>query len=125
MQQKTIGKKIIQSLLFVPILFAFLFPVNAQSQANIPVPVSTDSLREANPGLDKPDKNGIYQIIEKMPQFPGGEKALLDYISKHLKYPVDAQEKGIQGRIIIRFVVSKFGKVENVEIVRGLYPSMD
>jgi len=123
MQQKTIGKKIFQSLLFVSIVFAF--PANALSQANIPVPVSTDSLREANPGLDKPDKNGIYQLVEKIPQFPGGEKALLEYISHNLKYPVDAQEKGIQGRIIIRFVVSKFGKVENVEIVRGLYPSMD
>jgi TonB family protein len=123
MQQKTIGKKIVQSLLFVSIAFAF--PANALSQANIPVPVSTNSLRKANPGLDKPDKNGIYQVIDKMPQYPGGEKALLDYIGQNLKYPVDAQEKGIQGRIVVRFVVTKFGKVENVEIVRGLYPSMD
>jgi len=124
-QQKTVSKKIIQSLLFVPIVFAFVFSANAQTTVNIPVPISTDSLRKAKPDLDKPDKNGIYQVIEKMPQFPGGEKGLLDYISHNLKYPIDAQEKGIQGRIIVRFVVTKFGKVENVETIRGLYPSID
>ncbi len=122
-------KKMIQwffkLLLIVPALFVFLFSTNAQTQANVPVPISTDSLRKTKPDLDKPDKNGIYQVIEKMPQFPGGEKGLLDYISRNLKYPIDAQEKGIQGRIVVRFVVTKFGKVDNVETIRGLYPSMD
>jgi TonB family protein len=124
-QQKTVIHQILKSFLFVPVVFAFVFTSNAQSQANIPVPISTDSLRKAKPDLDKPDKNGIYQVIEKMPQFPGGEKGLLDYISRNLKYPLDAQEKGIQGRIVVRFVVTKFGKVENVETMRGLYPSID
>jgi len=112
-------------LLFIPMLFVCICSANAQTPVYKSVPVSTDSMRKAKPDLDKPDKNGIYQVIEKMPQFPGGEKALLDFISHNLKYPIDAQEKGIQGRIIVRFVVTKMGKVENVEIVRGLHPSLD
>ena len=71
-----------------------------------------------NPGL-------IYQVVDKMPQFPGGEKALLDYIGHNLKYPIDAQEKGIQGRVIVRFIVTKIGKVEQVEVLRSLCPSAD
>ena len=125
MHQKPFSKKIIQSLLYIPIVFAFVFSANAQSQANIPVPISTDSLRKAKPDLDKPNKDVVYTVIDKMPQFPGGEKALLDYIGHNLRYPVDAQEKGIQGRIIVRFVVSKSGKVEKAEILRGLDPSLD
>ncbi|MDD4991054.1 MAG: energy transducer TonB [Paludibacter sp.] len=112
-------------LLFIPMLFVCICSANAQAPVYKSVPVSTDSIRKAKPDLDRPDKNGIYQVIEKMPQFPGGEKALLDFISHNLKYPIDAQEKGIQGRIVVRFVVTKTGKVENVETVRALYPSLD
>jgi TonB family protein len=117
--------KQLKSLLLIPTLFVCICSANAQTPVYKSVPVSTDSLRKAKPDLDKPDKDGVYQVIEKMPQFPGGEKALLEFISHNLKYPVDAQEKGIQGRIIVRFVVTKTGKVENVEIVRGLHPSLD
>jgi len=60
-----------------------------------------------------------------MPQFPGGESELLKYIGNNLKYPVEAQQKGIQGKILVRFVVNKTGKVENAEVIRGLDPAID
>jgi len=66
-----------------------------------------------------------YSIVEQMPQFPGGEQALMNFIEKNLKYPVDAQNKRVQGKIILRFVVNSNGKVEQVEILRGLSPSTD
>jgi len=68
---------------------------------------------------------GTYTVVEKMPQFPGGEKALLEYISQHIRYPADAHKNGVQGRIVVRFTVNESGKVENPVIVRGLYPSID
>ena len=124
-QQKTVAQKIIQSLLFVPIVFATVFSANAQSQANISVPVSTDSIRKARPNLDKPDKNGVYQVIDKMPQYPGGETALLKFIGSNLRYPVIAQENGIQGTVIVRFVVTKDGSVDKATVLRSLDPACD
>jgi len=71
------------------------------------------------------NKDVVYTMIEKMPEFPGGEKALMSYISQNVRYPIDAQEEGIEGKVVVRFLINKFGKVEKAEIVRGLYPSVD
>lgn len=66
-----------------------------------------------------------YTMVEQMPQYPGGEKELLSYISNNLKYPTIAAENGIQGKVYIRFVVSATGEVENVQVVRSLDPYCD
>ena len=66
-----------------------------------------------------------YTMVEQMPQFPGGEKELLSYISKNLKYPPVAAENGIQGKVYIRFVVSATGDVKDVQVVRSLDPYCD
>lgn len=73
------------------------------------------------------DSNGekVYQVIEQMPVFPGGEEALMKFISKNIKYPVKAQQNRIQGRVIVRFVVSKTGQVDRVEVIRTLDPDCD
>ncbi|MEI8085747.1 MAG: TonB family protein [Paludibacter sp.] len=67
----------------------------------------------------------VWEVIEQMPQFPGGETELLSFIAKSIRYPVIAQENGIQGRVIIRFVVSKTGVVSNVEVLRSLDAACD
>jgi protein TonB len=67
----------------------------------------------------------VYTVIEQMPQFPGGEAELLNYINKNIKYPVIAQENGVQGKVILRFVVSKSGTVDKVEVIRSLDPACD
>ena len=64
-------------------------------------------------------------IVEQMPKYPGGEKELRNYISKKIKYPQIAKENGIQGKVIVRFVVTKTGQIERVEIVRPLDPMCD
>lgn len=66
-----------------------------------------------------------YTAVEEMPQFPGGEKAMYDWLYDHLEYPYSAQERGISGNVWIRFVVSKEGKVERVEVARGIDPACD
>lgn len=67
----------------------------------------------------------IYNEVEVMPSFPGGESALSQFISANLRYPVVAQESGIQGRAIIRFVVTRTGSTSDVIVVRGFDPSCD
>jgi TonB family C-terminal domain len=67
----------------------------------------------------------IFTVVEEMPQFPGGEAKLLEFINKGIKYPVIAQENGIQGRVICSFVVNRDGSVVDAEVVRGVDPSLD
>jgi TonB family C-terminal domain len=67
----------------------------------------------------------VYDVIEQMPVFPGGEGELLAYIGKNLHYPVIAAENGISGKVTLRFVVGKTGKVEKVEVLRSLDPACD
>ena len=75
-----------------------------------------------NPAKDnmKPDKNGVYQIVEEMPSFPGGDRELMEHIAKNIKYPQEAMDKEIQGRVFVSFVVEKDGSVSNVELKRGI-----
>lgn len=62
----------------------------------------------------------IFQIVEEMPAFPGGERALMEYVLKNVKYPQIARETGIQGRVFVGFVVEPDGSVSNVKILRGI-----
>ena len=68
----------------------------------------------------KPDKNGVYQIVEEMPQFPGGETKLMEYIAKNLTYPQEAKDKGIDGRVFVAMMIEKDGSVSNVKVLRGI-----
>lgn len=67
----------------------------------------------------------VYFIVEQMPEFPGGELALRKTIAQLIKYPVTAQENGIQGKVYVTFVVAKDGSVMNAKIARGVDPSLD
>lgn len=76
-------------------------------------------------GDEEETSNEIFMVVENMPTFPGGEAALLQYIGKNMKYPVIAQENGIQGRVIVSFVIEKDGHVADVTVVRGVDPALD
>ena len=77
--------------------------------------------------LDKPDEveveeeeeEQIFTIVEKNPEFPGGQQAMLRYVAENIKYPVIAQENGVQGRVVCQFVVEKDGKPSNIKVVRS------
>ncbi|THG55401.1 MULTISPECIES: energy transducer TonB [Muribaculum] len=71
------------------------------------------------------EENKVFTAVEQMPQFPGGESALMQYISKNIKYPPVAMENGIQGRVVVQFVVTKTGKIGEVKIARGKDPDLD
>lgn len=67
----------------------------------------------------------VFFIVEEMPDFPGGQLALRKFIAQAIKYPVIAQENGIQGKVFVNFVVAKDGTVTNAKIARGVDPSLD
>ena len=62
----------------------------------------------------------IFQIVEEMPAYPGGEQKLMEFIAKGIKYPQIARETGIQGRVFVGFVIEPDGSVSNVKVLRGI-----
>ena len=85
-------------------------------------------LREqiAAPEPPKPaEENKVHDFVEQMPSFPGGMGALMSWLSQNIKYPVIAAENGVEGRVIVQFVVEKDGSVNGVKVVRGKDPSLD
>jgi len=71
------------------------------------------------------DTEKVWDVIEQMPQFPGGDGELMKFLSGSIKYPVIAQENGIEGKVIIGFIVSKNGVISDVQVLRSLDPSCD
>ena len=69
---------------------------------------------------DKPDNDTILSVCEEMPEFPGGAEKFMEYLSSNIKYPEEAKEKGISGRVFIQFVVEKDGSVSNVKVMKGI-----
>ena len=69
---------------------------------------------------DAPSNDSIYQIVEEMPEFPGDVEALMDFVGKNVKYPEQAKEKEISGRVFIGFVIEKDGSVNEVKVLRGI-----
>ena len=74
---------------------------------------------------EEPQEEVIFQVVEEMPQFPGGLSEAMKFLAKNIKYPVEAQQAKIEGRVIVRFVVGRDGSVSNVEVVRGVSPELD
>ncbi|MCC8188473.1 MAG: TonB family protein [Bacteroides sp.] len=74
---------------------------------------------------EEPDEQVIFDVVEKMPEFPGGQAALMQYLSKNIKYPTIAQENGTQGRVIVQFVVNTDGSVVDAQVVRSVDPYLD
>ena len=70
-------------------------------------------------------KEEVFRSVEQMPQFPGGEAALMKYLQSHINYPPMAAENNIQGRVVVQFVVDKTGKVGEVKVVRSVDKDLD
>ena len=73
----------------------------------------------------KAEPEQIFKSVEQMPTFPGGEAALMKYLSSHIQYPAMAQENNVQGRVVVQFVVEKDGRVGEVKVVRSVDKDLD
>ena len=71
------------------------------------------------------DNSHVFKVVDKMPKFPGGIKALISYLAKNIHYPAKAKKQGIQGRVYVHFIVNKDGSVSDVKILRGISPECD
>lgn len=76
-------------------------------------------------GYHTPVAGEVYDIVDKMPEFPGGMTGLMQYLSKNIRYPAEAQTKGIQGRVTVAVIINTEGKAVNASIVRSVDPSLD
>ena len=67
----------------------------------------------------------VFDVVEVMPQFPGGQIAMLQYLMKNIKYPEQAVKEGIQGRVTVRFIVEKDGSISDVKPVLSVHPLLN
>ena len=78
------------------------------------------------PPAPKPEvATKVFDVVEEMPSFPGGQGALMSYLASNIKYPVVVQENGVQGRVIVSFVVERDGSISDVRVARSVDPSLD
>ena len=85
-----------------------------------PEPLETSAATKEVTGQDE-----AYDVVDEMPQFPGGIAAFMEYLMQNIRYPEDALEVCTQGRVIVQFVVGKDGSISDAHVVKGVYPSLD
>ena len=73
----------------------------------------------------KEEETKVFDVVEQMPEFPGGPAALMKWLNDNIKYPAVAEENGIQGRVVCTFVVERDGSVTDVQVARSIDPSLD
>lgn len=74
---------------------------------------------------EEPAEEAPFMVVEKMPEFPGGNAALMAYLTKNIKYPAVCRENNIQGRVLIQFIVNKDGSIVDPEVVKSVNPYLD
>ena len=79
----------------------------------------------AEPEPVKEEETKVFDVVEQMPSFPGGPSALMQYLNSNIKYPVVAEENGVQGRVVCTFVVERDGSITDVRVVKSVDPSLD
>lgn len=67
----------------------------------------------------------VFDIVEQMPEYPGGMQALMEFLKENIKYPEDAQKQKVEGRVLVKFVVETDGSITNLEVVKHAFPSLD
>ncbi len=87
----------------------------AMEQEHIPAPIVVQE-----PVVEPDNQNGVFNLVEKMPEFPGGQEAMVNYLGKNIKYPEAAIEAGIQGAVYVSFTVDADGAIRDAEVMRGI-----
>lgn len=100
--------------------FDFNSEMDENTEVEIRDVVEADVVEE-----EEPAEQEVFLIVEQMPVFPGGDAELRKFLAQSVKYPVIAQENGIQGRVFVRFVIAPDGSVTNVEVARPFDPNLD
>lgn len=100
-----------------------------------PIPVTVESPVEATSApvaaapveasVAAPEKEEVYVQVDKSAEYPGGQMELMNFLMRNMRYPENAQKNNIQGRVVVKFVVGKNGKISDVKVVKGVDPELD
>lgn len=111
--------------LIIPLFFLFITANSVYAAQNEDKTVAAHDLPEPPPGKKQADIDEFFVVVEEPPEFPGGSEAMMKFLAENIRYPVEAQKNGIQGRVICNYVVMKDGSINNVEVIRGVDPLLD
>lgn len=131
-KKKTNGAGHIKYALFAIPAFALLLAgnISCSSEATKTDDVKEKAVTEKPEVVETPaekaeTKDEVFMVVEKMPEFPGGIKELMSFLSKNIKYPASAMAKNVQGRVIVQFVVEKDGTPTEFKVMRSVDPALD
>ena len=96
---------------------------NIACAQNVPLIIDPDKVDQYL--AERKDTINVYDCVEQMPSFPGGTQKLKEFIEENLRYPKELEESCVQGRVIVRFIVERNGKLSNVKVVKSVYPVLD
>ena len=96
-------------------MFVAYIICNVMAMKNAPAPEEEE----------EPEEQTIFEVVENMPDFPGGQAALMQYLAKNIKYPTIAQKNKEQGRVILQMIVGKDGSISNIKVLRSISPLLD
>lgn len=131
---KEIGRT--KYLMFLPLAALLMIISNIEAVARTTKQLATEVIEAVDISMEQPPKaivhtndsipeDVIFEVVEVSPDFVGGMSKLMEYLSKNIKYPVEAQKAGKQGRVVVQFVVDKDGSILLPRIVRGIDPELD
>lgn len=101
------------------------FTVEGNDEVGGAVLKAKDDIAAPEPPKHVVEETKIFTVVEQMPMFPGGDGALMGYLRDNIHYPTVAAENGVQGRVVVGFVVERDGSITDVNILRGVDPSLD
>ena len=96
---------------------------NIACAQNVPLIIDPDKVDQYL--AERKDTINVYDCVEQMPSFPGGTQKLKEFIEENLRYPKELEETCVQGRVIVRFIVERNGKLSNVKVVKSVHPVLD
>ena len=101
------------------------FDVKGNDEAAGVVLQAKQDIAQPEPPKHEEVENKVFTTVEQMPSFPGGDAALMNWLRNNVRYPAVAEENGIQGRVVVSFVVERNGSITDVQVVKSVDPSLD
>lgn len=117
----------IKLLLVLPVIASVMFFISSCSQGNNPPDKGIEAAPPPPPPPPLADNSAdtVFTMVDEFPLFPGGEAALLNFISENVQYPERAKGNGTQGKVVIRFAVEKDGSIDKISVLKGVDPELD
>jgi TonB family protein len=125
-KQKSSRWQMLRFAMVLPVIAAILMVFSCgKTEVQVPQVAQKTTEKSGEVSLKNGSTDRVFEVVEDMPEYPGGETALRNFLATNIKYPEAARNLGIQGRVFVRFVVTSTGDVRDVTIARGVDPVLD